>query len=75
MAGKLYLLTTTSLRVNKSEGGDYIQYGNQYEFTNANGHINTKGMETNFCFTYNNLKLVIAYTYADANSHFRNIRS
>jgi iron complex outermembrane receptor protein len=48
---------------------------NQFEFTNANGHIDTKGMETNLRFTYANLKLFIGYTYADVNSHFNNIKS
>ena len=48
---------------------------NQFEFTNANGHIDTKGMETNLRVTYDDLKLFIGYTYADVNSHFNNIKS
>jgi outer membrane receptor for ferrienterochelin and colicins len=41
-----------------------------YEFVNASGHIDTKGMETNLCFVYDNLKLFIGYTYADVNTHY-----
>ncbi|WP_026259927.1 TonB-dependent receptor [Segetibacter koreensis] len=48
---------------------------NQYEFINTNGHIDTKGMETNLRFTYDDLKLFIGYTYADVNSHFNNTKS
>ena len=46
-----------------------------YEFVNANGFIDTKGMETNLRFTYSNFKLFISYKYADVNSHFDNIKS
>ncbi len=46
-----------------------------YEFVNAGGHIDTKGIETNLRFTYNDFKLFIGYTYADVNSHFNNIKS
>ena len=46
-----------------------------YEFVNANGFIDRKGMETNLRFTYSNFKLFIGYTYADVNSHFDNIKS
>src|SRR4029078_11709199 len=46
-----------------------------YEFVNANGFIDTKGMETNLRFTYSDFKLFIGYTYADVNSHFDNIKS
>lgn len=44
-------------------------------FINANGHIDTKGLETNLRFTYRNFKLFIGYTYADVNSHYNNIES
>jgi outer membrane receptor for ferrienterochelin and colicins len=46
-----------------------------YEFVNANGHIDTRGVETNLRFTYNDLKLFIGYTYADVNSHYNNVKS
>lgn len=45
------------------------------EFSTANGHIDTKGMETNLKFTYNDFKLFIGYTYADVNTHFNNIKT
>lgn len=48
---------------------------NQMEFTNAPGHIDTRGLETNLKFTYRNFKLFIGYTYADVNTHFNNVRS
>ncbi len=44
--------------------------GSVYEFVNANGTIDTKGLETNLRFTYSDFKLFIGYTYADVNSHF-----
>ncbi|SFP60896.1 TonB-dependent receptor plug domain-containing protein [Parafilimonas terrae] len=44
-------------------------------FVNANGHIDTKGLETNLRFTYSNFKLFIGYTYAGVNSHYNNTES
>ncbi len=44
-------------------------------FINANGHIDTRGMETNLRFTYQHFKLFLGYTYADANTHFNHVRS
>ncbi len=44
-----------------------------YEFQNANGHIDTKGMETNLKFIYKHFKLFVGYTYADVETHFNNI--
>jgi outer membrane receptor for ferrienterochelin and colicins len=41
-----------------------------YEFVNAPGHIDTKGMETNLRFVYDEWKLFIGYTYADVNTHY-----
>ena len=49
--------------------------GGNYEFVNANGYIDTKGMETNLRFTYGDFKLFIGYTYADVNSRFSNTKS
>lgn len=43
-----------------------------YQFVNANGHIDTKGMETNLRFVYDDIKLFVGYTYADVNTHFNN---
>ncbi len=45
------------------------------EFSNANGHIDTKGMETNLKFTYSDFKLFIGYTYADVENHFNNTKT
>jgi len=45
------------------------------EFSNANGHIDTKGSETNLKFTYKDFKLFIGYTYADVENHFNNIKT
>ena len=49
--------------------------GSNYEFVNADGYIDTKGMETNLRFTYGDFKLFIGYTYADVNSYFSNTGS
>jgi outer membrane receptor for ferrienterochelin and colicins len=46
-----------------------------YQFVNANGSIDTRGMETNLRFTYSDFKLFVGYTYADVNTHFNNIKS
>lgn len=46
-----------------------------YEFVNANGHIHTKGTETNVRLTYGDFKLFLGYTYADVNTHYNNIKS
>ncbi|MCW3117133.1 MAG: collagen-binding protein [Chitinophagaceae bacterium] len=48
---------------------------NQLEFINANGAIDTKGMETNLRLIYRDFKLYIGYTYADVNSHFDQVKS
>jgi len=41
---------------------------------NANGHLDTKGMETNARFVYGNFKLFIGYSYTDANTHFMDVK-
>ena len=46
-----------------------------FQFVNANGNIDTKGMETNLRFTYSDFKLFVGYTYADVNTHFNNMKS
>ena len=48
---------------------------NSYEFVNADGHIDTKGTETNIRLTYGDLKLFLGYTYADVNTHFNGVKS
>ena len=47
----------------------------EFEFINANGYMNTRGLETNLRFTYNDFKLFIGYTYADVNTHFNNMKN
>ena len=43
-------------------------------FENANGSIDTKGMETNVRLTYADFKLFIGYTYTNANTRFNNTK-
>jgi outer membrane receptor for ferrienterochelin and colicins len=49
--------------------------GASYEFINAAGYIDTKGMETNLRFTYHDLKFFVGYTLADVNSYFKKIKN
>jgi iron complex outermembrane receptor protein len=44
--------------------------GSEYQFVNANGSLDTKGLETNLRFALDDLKLFVGYTYADVNTHF-----
>jgi iron complex outermembrane receptor protein len=39
-------------------------------FVNANGHIDTKGAETNFRVTHDDLTFYLGYTYTNARQHF-----
>ena len=48
---------------------------NAFQFLNANGHIDTKGAETNLRFSYEDFKLFVGYTYADVNSYYDNDKS
>ncbi|MBF8962158.1 TonB-dependent receptor plug domain-containing protein [Pontibacter sp. FD36] len=43
---------------------------NLYEFQNANGYVDTKGVETNMKFGYEWAKLFLGYTYTDARQHY-----
>jgi outer membrane receptor for ferrienterochelin and colicins len=49
--------------------------GSNYEFLNAPGHIDTRGMETNLRFVYDDFKLFVGYTYADVNTHYNNTKA
>jgi outer membrane receptor for ferrienterochelin and colicins len=49
--------------------------GGKMEFRNADGHIDTKGMETNLRLLYGDFKLFVGYTYTDANTHYSNVRN
>ncbi len=51
------------------------QVNNAFQFMNANGHVDTKGAETNLRFTYHDFKLFVGYTYADVNSYYDNEKS
>jgi outer membrane receptor for ferrienterochelin and colicins len=44
-------------------------------FQNANGHIDTKGFETNLKMTWKDLKLFVGYTYADVSTHYDNVEA
>ena len=46
--------------------------GGKVELKNANGHLDTKGMETNARLVFGNFKLFVGYTLTDANTHFNN---
>ncbi|WP_242926932.1 TonB-dependent receptor [Pontibacter vulgaris] len=43
---------------------------NLYEFQNANGHIDSKGTETNIKLGYEWARLFLGYTYTDAKQHY-----
>ena len=47
--------------------------GGDLQFRNANGHIDTRGIETNLKLTYGDFKLFVGYTYADVNNHFNGV--
>ena len=46
-----------------------------YRFENITGHIDTRGMETNIKFGYNDFKLFLGYTYTDALTHQGNVKT
>ncbi|HEY0677426.1 MAG TPA: TonB-dependent receptor [Chitinophagaceae bacterium] len=46
-----------------------------FEFINANGFLDTKGMETNVRLVYKDFKLFIGYTLADAHQHYEGAES
>ncbi|MCC9135103.1 TonB-dependent receptor domain-containing protein [Pontibacter silvestris] len=46
---------------------------NLYEFQNANGYVDTKGVEANIKFGYEWVKLFLGYTYTDARQHYNGI--
>ncbi|MBC7938094.1 MAG: TonB-dependent receptor [Rhizobacter sp.] len=45
------------------------QGSGDYRFENISGHIDTRGMETNVKFGYNDFKLFLGYTFTDALTH------
>jgi outer membrane receptor for ferrienterochelin and colicins len=48
--------------------------GGKISFQNANGYIDTKGMETNLRIVYGHFKFFVGYTYTDANTHHNDIK-
>lgn len=48
--------------------------GGQPAFRNADGHIDTRGMETNLRLLFGDFKLFLGYTLTDANTHFTGAR-
>ena len=44
-----------------------------YYFANANGHIDTRGGETNIKIGYKHFKLFLGYTYTDTKLHYNGI--
>jgi iron complex outermembrane receptor protein len=49
--------------------------GGKVEFMNANGHIDTKGMETNLRLLFGDFKLFVGYTFTDANTHYSELKA
>ena len=49
--------------------------GGKIAFQNADGHIDTRGMETNLRLLYGDFKLFLGYTYTDANTHYSGIEN
>jgi outer membrane receptor for ferrienterochelin and colicins len=45
------------------------------ELVNANGHIDTKGAETNLKIRSGDLHFFLGYTYTDANQHYNGIKT
>jgi iron complex outermembrane receptor protein len=48
--------------------------GSTLDFRNANGHMDSKGIETNIRLIYGDFKLFVGYTYADVNNHFGGVK-
>ena len=44
--------------------------GGKMEFRNANGHMDSKGLETNIGLVLDAVKFYFGYTYTDVNTHF-----
>ena len=57
-------------RINDPEILEKNPADNFYYFKNANGHIDTRGIETNLKLVYGAMKLFVGYTYTDANTHY-----
>ena len=62
-------------RINDPLYLDFNNSSNLYSYTNFNGHIDTRGIETNLKLTYDHYKLIAGYTYTDVESHSENERT
>jgi outer membrane receptor for ferrienterochelin and colicins len=51
-----------------------VPSGSMYEYVNADGHINTQGLETNLRVRYGDVKLFAGYTFIDADKKFGGAR-
>lgn len=49
--------------------------GSNFRFVNSDGHIDSKGMETNVKLGYSDFKLFLGYTYTRANLHVGNVET
>lgn len=47
----------------------------EYNFVNANGHLDSKGVETNAKLSFKDFKLFVGYTFTDTKEHFNNMKS
>lgn len=63
-----YTYLQNPLILKQQSFGDYI-------FENISGHIDTRGMETNMKFGYDDFKLFLGYTYTDALTHQGNVKT
>lgn len=52
-----------------------LRADNLYEFSNANGYIDSKGTETNMKIGYGIAKLFVGYTYTDTKRQYNNLSS
>lgn len=48
--------------------------GGKLEFRNANGHVDSKGLETNIGLVMDAVKFYFGYTFTEVNTHFNGIK-
>jgi outer membrane receptor for ferrienterochelin and colicins len=49
--------------------------GSNFRFNNVNGHIDSRGLETNMKLSYKDFKLFLGYTFTDASLHQGNTKT
>ncbi|MBK0384507.1 TonB-dependent receptor [Pedobacter sp. SD-b] len=47
----------------------------KFNFVNANGHLDSKGLETNAKISYKDFKLFLGYTFTDTKEHLNGIKN